>query len=272
MTDLIIFGGQSNMQGQSERLSENAIVENALEYRLLTDRFVPLSNPVGEDIRYDGTAGMPYVKGQIHLRDWLSSHALGSACDGHTNLVPAFCRAYLEVCGGSVIAAHAAKGSTEIKDWLPDTAGYAALCKKALSALQKAKHDGVEIGHIFFVWLQGESDAIARRSCDYYKEKLRILADGLCADIGVERFGIIRVGRFTKDTRDDKIIRAQDEICRENDHFLMLTDLATTLNEQPDCMNPLVSGHYSATGLEVLGAAAGNALGKYKMSQKRPCV
>ena len=268
MTDVIIFGGQSNMQGQSERLSENTPVKNALEYRLLTDSLVPLSNPVGEDIRYDGTAGVPYVKGQLHLRDWLANHALGSACDGHTNLVPAFCRAYLEVCGGSVVAVHAAKGSTEIGDWLPHTAGYGILCKKAQSALQLLKESNAEIGHVCFVWLQGESDAIAGRSRTYYKEKLAILADSLIADLGIECFGIIRVGRFTGDTRDDEIIRAQDEICREDDRFLMLTDLATALNERPDCMNPHVGGHYSAKGLELLGDAAGKALGKHRMSQK----
>ncbi|MBR6727919.1 MAG: hypothetical protein IKM08_06970 [Clostridia bacterium] len=268
MTDVIIFGGQSNMQGQSERLSENAVVENALEYRLLTDRFVPLSNPVGEDICYDGTAGMPYVKGRIHLRDWLAAHALGGACDGHTNLVPAFCRAYLEVCGGTVIAVHAAKGSTEIKDWLPDTDGYRILLQKSQAALQRLKADGCKIGHIYFVWLQGESDAIAGRSCADYKEKLTALADALCAELGVERFGIIRVGRFTRDARDEEIIRAQDEICREDDRFLMLTELATALNERPDCMNPFVGGHYSAKGLELLGTAAGEALGKHTISQK----
>ena len=42
MTDVVVFGGQSNMQGQSEALSEREIVKNALEYRLLTDTFVPL--------------------------------------------------------------------------------------------------------------------------------------------------------------------------------------------------------------------------------------
>ncbi len=36
-TDILIFGGQSNMQGQTEVLSE--IVENAYEYRFLTDTF-----------------------------------------------------------------------------------------------------------------------------------------------------------------------------------------------------------------------------------------
>jgi hypothetical protein len=268
MTDVIVFGGQSNMQGQSERLSECATVKNASEYRLLTNAFVPLSNPVGEDIRYDGTAGVPYAKGQIHLRDWLANHALGSACDGHTNLVPAFCRAYLAACGGSVVAVHAAKGSTEIGDWLPHTVGYGILCRKAQGALQLLKKNNAEIGHIYFVWLQGESDAIAGRSRTYYKEKLAILADSLIADLGIECFGIIRVGRFTGDTRDDEIIRAQDEICREDDRFLMLTDLATALNSIPDCMNPHAVGHYSAKGLERLGTAAGEALGKYAILQK----
>ncbi len=262
MTDVIIFGGQSNMQGQAECLSENAIVENAWEYRLLTNTFVPLFNPVGEDIGYDGSAGVPYVEGQIHLKDWLKLHAVGSACYGHTNPVPSFCRAYLGTCGGSVAAVHAAKGSTEIKDWLPDTPGYAVLVQKAKGALQRLQEDGTAVRHVYFVWLQGESDAIAKRSCAYYKENLTILCDALCADLGVEKFGIIRVGRFTGDARDDEIIRAQDEICREDSRFLMLTELATTLNQDPSCMNPFVGGHYSAKGLEMLGTAAGEALGK----------
>ena len=268
MTDVIVFGGQSNMQGQSEALSECEIVKNALEYRLLTDTFVPLSNPVGEDIRTDGTAGVSYVQGQIHLRDWLSAHALGASCEGHTNLVPAFCRAYLSACGGKVVAVHAAKGSTKVTDWLPGTEGYAVLTKKAKRALQRLKETDTEVGHVYFVWLQGESDAIAGRCRADYKEKISALADALCADLRIEKFGIIRVGRFTKDARDDEIIRAQDEICCEDDRFLMLTELATTLNQTPDCMNPFVGGHYSAKGLELLGNAAGKALGAYRASIK----
>jgi hypothetical protein len=49
----MIFGGQSNMMGQCERLSESEIVAGALEYRYLTDSLKPLSNPVGEIIRVD---------------------------------------------------------------------------------------------------------------------------------------------------------------------------------------------------------------------------
>ena len=253
------------MQGQSEALSECNVVPNAWEYRWITDTLVPLCNPVGENIRYNGTEGVSYVKGQIHLRDWLDAHALGASCDGHTNLVPAFCRAYLSQKGGNVVAVHAAKGSTEIKDWLPDSTGYAALLQKVKGALCHLQAAKTEIGRILFVWLQGESDAIARRSCAYYKEKLAQLANALVADVGIARFGIIRVGRFTGDSRDDEIIRAQDEICREDSRFLMLTEIATTLNQDPACMNPLVGGHYSAKGLELLGTASGETLGKYQI-------
>ena len=55
--DVIIFSGQSNMQGQSETLSEHDIVKDAYEYKWLTDELVPLQNPVGENITYSMDQG-----------------------------------------------------------------------------------------------------------------------------------------------------------------------------------------------------------------------
>jgi hypothetical protein len=77
------------------------------------------------------------------------------------------------------------------------------------------------------------------------------------------------VGRFTGDARDDVIIRAQDEICAEREDFLPLTDMAAALCSQPDAMNPTVAGHYSAAGLELLGAAAGKTLAKTAQMPRR---
>ena len=255
--DLIIFGGQSNMQGQTERLSETQTVEGALEYKWLTDELTPLKNPTGEDIRYDWTAGYTF----LHESDpaaWLNAHVTGSACYGYTNLVPAFCRAYVQSTGRLVVAAHIAKGSTMISDWLPGTPGYEALVKKGSAAKEQAKAE-----RVFFVWLQGESDAIFRTTKEAYRASLVQLCRGLKEDLTLERFGVIRVGHFTCDERDTVILNAQDEICRENEDFLMLTDMATTLNERPACMNPYCGGHFSALGLELLGDAAGRALGAY---------
>ena len=255
--DVIIFGGQSNMQGQSEALLPAAPVENACEYRYLTDSVIPLQDPVGENIRYDGSAGVP-VREDTDLKSWLSDHVTGSACYGNTNLVPGFCRAYTQTSGREVMAVHIAKGSTTLTQWLKGTPGYAIIREKAAAAIRRVPN----IGHIDFVWLQGESDAIEGCSKQDYKDRLVQLQRDLTADLGVESFGVIRVGRFTGDARDEEIIRAQDEVCREQEPFMMLTDIATELNEMPGYMHPSIPGHFSARGLEKLGMEAGKALGQ----------
>lgn len=246
------------MQGQSECLSECVAVKDAFEYKFLTDSLSPLKNPVGEDITYEYGTGYPYNV-NVSAPGWRQKHALGSACYGHTNLVPSFCRAYVAGTGRQAVAVHAAKGSTEIKDWLPGTLLYEALKKKSLTAINKCKPE-----HIYFAWLQGESDAIAAVKKDDYKKMLRELCDALKSDLGIERFGIIRVGYFTKDARDEQIILAQSEICEEDEDFLMLTDIATTLNGMPEYMHPTIGGHFSAKGLEALGKVAGEALALLK--------
>lgn len=262
--DVLIFGGQSNMQGQSDCLSESEAVTGAFEYRYTSNSLVPLRNPVGEDITYESyRLGYPILQGG-NAPAWREAHVLGSACYGHTNLVPAFCRAYLAEKQGEVIAVHAAKGSTQIHDWLPGTPGFDALIKKARAAIEKAKNT-YTVGKIYFSWLQGESDAIFSVSRETYKERLLILNDALKKELGIDVFGIIRVGRFVNDARDDEIINAQTEICRERSDFLMLTDMATEFNQSPAHMNPHVGGHYSAYGLEELGRLSGKTLGKYAL-------
>lgn len=266
--DVVIFGGQSNMQGQSECLTSAEIVQCAYEYKFLEDTAKPLKNPVGENIKYDRSKGYSVTEG-TDLRVWLSEHVTGSSCYGNTNLVPAFCRKYIDACEEEieVLASHSAKGSTQISEWLPGTKGYEILVDKGEAAIAYAKQRG-QVGRIFFVWLQGESDAIAGVSKDVYKKSLMVLNQALRTELGIERFGIIRVGRFTRDERDMEIICAQDEICNEQKEFLMLTEIATELNEQEEYMNPYVKGHYSAKGLEKLGAAAGRRFAEYRNGGK----
>lgn len=252
---IIIFCGQSNMQGQSEALTSTDAITNAFEYRYLDNQIIPLKNPVGEDITYEKTRGYRY-NGSVNPEDWLKTHITGSACYGNTNLVPEFCKAFTEISGNKVLSVHIAKGSTVIGDWFPGSVGYEFMVEKACAAIKIAKSQE-NIKRVFFVWLQGESDAACGNSKAYYKQKITELCQGLKRDIGIEKFGIIRVGRFTNDERDLEIISAQDEICHENEDFLMLTDIATQLNEQSEYMNPYANGHFSAKGLEKLGAEAG---------------
>ena len=257
--DIIIFGGQSNMQGQSEALTGRGVIPNAFEYRYLNMDMVPLQDPVGEDITYEKGQGYPFMPETVQS-EWLAQHVTGSSCYGHTNLVPEFCRAYAETSGRQVLAVHVAKGSTEIADWLPGSAGYEILAEKSGAAIAFARTRG-EVGNIFFVWLQGESDAIFGCSKKEYKERMTVLCRALMQDVGIDKFGVIRVGYFTNDERDLEIISAQDEVCAENRDFVMLTEIATTLNTRKEAMHPFIAGHYSALGLEMLGAAAGRSLG-----------
>jgi len=246
------------MQGQSETLSEHDIVKDAYEYKWLTDELLPLKNPVGENITYSMNQGYE-VTPETRIPLWLKEHVLGAACYGNTNLVPSFCKTYTGRTKRSVVAVHAAKGSTMISEWLPGTPNYDVLIRKARGAIQKVTPE-----RIFFTWLQGESDAIAGVKKDDYKAALRTLCDGLKADLRIDLFGIIRVGRYTNDDRDLEIISAQDEICREDEDFAMLTDIATELNKQSEYMNPNLKGHYSAKGLELLGSSAAETLSKTK--------
>lgn len=256
--DVIIFSGQSNMQGQSECLSENEAVKNAYEYKYLTDALTPLKNPVGENITYSMCAGYEVTE-KTDIALWLKDHVSGAACYQNTNLVPSFCRTYTRLTNRQVVAIHAAKGSTQISEWLPNTPIYNALIRKVQSALKK-----VTPNRIFFVWLQGESDAVAGVAKESYKTSLRTFCNALKTDLGIDSFGIIRVGNFTNDARDTEIIRAQDEICREDTDFIMLTDIATELNKQSKYMNPNFQGHFSAKGLERLGDAAAKTLSTIK--------
>ena len=269
--DIIIFGGQSNMQGQTEVLTNTDIVEGAYEYRLLEGKHVPLKNPVGENIRYDRSLENTDLEAirEMGFQEILDTFVILASCNGNTNLVPEFCKAYLthSKTGAEVLAVPVAKGSTQIHEWLPGTEGYKAILEKVRAAIDCVRME-YEVQHVFFVWLQGESDAIAGVSKETYKERLTQLNNALKLDLGIMKFGIIRVGCFTNDEKDWEIIDAQSEICRENREFLMLTEMATELNQIEKYMNPYVAGHYSSKGLEKLGGEAGKTLSTYVLQSK----
>jgi hypothetical protein len=263
--DVILFGGQSNMQGQTERLTNSEVIEGAYEYRFLDHAIKPLANPVGESILRNGEKGYT-IREKAEIPQWLEDHVLGGASGGCTNLVPEFCRSYRAACGKEVLAIHAAKGSTKIAEWLPGSEGYAMLLRKAKRGIEKIR-ETYKVDTVLFAWLQGESDAIVGNSTEYYAEKITELKNALKEELGIEKFGIIRVGRFTNDEKDLSIMEAQEKVCRVDEDFLMLTRMATELCAKPEYMNPHVRGHYSATGLELLGADGGKTLGMWRTAK-----
>lgn len=242
--DVVIFSGQSNMQGQTESLPYTSYVRGAYEYKQLQNAAVPLRHPVGEDIGGD---------------------LLLAAHEGHGSLVPAFCRAYVRETGRKVLAVHAAKGATTVAEWLPEhpSGRYNAFLRKVQGAFRAAgKKDRVAV-----VWLQGESDALESVSQQVYEERMQALRARLAQDVGQDVFAIIRVGKFACDGRDIPVIKAQERLCEAGD-FVMLTRFTGQCTQQPEkYINPFAAGHYNNRAMEKIGSAAGANLARFYAGQ-----
>ena len=250
--DILIFSGQSNMQGQTESLPEpNEAVEGAFEYRFADDALVTLRHPCGE---------------------FLGDDLLLGADSGHGSMIPDFCREYVRVTNRRVTAIHAAKGGTAVCEWQKGSARYDLAVRKILAGIEKARE--VEpIGHIYLIWHQGESDAINRTSKEEYIRLLTKFKDDLKADVGIERFGVAKVGYFAgvvfwlKDrTReagklDDEIImEAQEALCASDEDFVMLSRLCPELSLNEEYLSPFAPGHFNNKGQKLIGEDAARTL------------
>ncbi|MBQ4036760.1 MAG: hypothetical protein IJC84_01380 [Clostridia bacterium] len=251
--DVIIFGGQSNMQGQTGSFPiENDPVEGAWEYHVQSDYYVPVKHPIGENI---------------------GDRLLSAASGNNGSMVPAFCRTFVQETGHNVAAIHVARGNTAIDEWI-GTERYTVTIDKIKKGLDKIREKGATIRSISYVWLQGESDAIGHMPQAEYEQKLIQLKNDLKRDIGLERFGIVQVGYFnryrssaevglTEAERaafDEAIQRAQMNVTTYDSDFVMLSTLAPTLYGQNQYFNPEATGHFNNKGQDLLGSDAAKTL------------
>ena len=251
--DVLIFGGQSNMEGQTEGPPESSLaVENAFEYRFTEDELIPLAHPVGESV--ENLLFGPYMN-----------------CG---TLVPDCCRTYVNITNRTVVAIHAACGNTRIDEWEKGSPRYACALKKIKAGIEKAKTLG-KVRKIYYVWLQGESDAINRTSEEEYVRRLTDYKNDLKNDIGIDKFGIIEVGYFCATVRwltdrskddgkacDEAIMRAQEKLPSVDDDFIMLTQICKSLSLDERYINPFEDGHYNNSAMELIGKETGVALAK----------
>ena len=254
--DIIIFGGQSNMQGQTEGLPfVNAPVERALEYRVTENALIPLKHPVGEAY---------------------GEESLAAAFGGGGSLVPAFCRSYAKNCGREVVAIHAARGNTTLGEWQKGTHRFYYAAQKIRAGIEKVK-EKYEIGKVYYVWLQGESDAIIHTSEEEYLRALITYKNTLKTEFGIDKFGLIKVGYFfsisqwhtqvstleEKRACDEAIMRAQERAAKEDSDFIMLTRLCPDLSLHSEYINPQASGHYNNLAMDIIGESAGKTLAEF---------
>lgn len=253
--DIIIFGGQSNMQGASFKLPKNNFpISGALEYKWNENTARPLCHPVGEDF---------------------SEYILG-ASKGGGSLIPDFCKAYIRETGREVLAIPASCGNTSIGQWLYGTQRYHYARKKIWGGIGYAKTLG-EVDHIYYVWLQGESDAVIGTTEEEYTERIIGYKNCLVCDIGIEKFCVIKVGYFCAVNTwyrncvasneqgkicDEVIMAAQDKLPSLDPDFVMLTDIAPKLSLIDDYKNFDALGHFNNEGYKLIGEAAGAVLAK----------
>lgn len=226
------------MQGQSECIPfPNNFIDGVWEYKFLTDTLEHVKHPSGEDI------------GQMLLM----------AHQGYGCLMPYFLDAYYKICKMETVGVHAAKGATTISEWLPTTDRFNTLVKKISGAFNKADYDKK-----YIVFLQGESDALESTSEKIYKERIKMFYEPLKEKFCFDKFAFIRVGKFAADKRDYQIINAQESLCDENNDFLMLTRISAKLTQSSKHMNAYEYGHYSNSGLQIIGETAGKNLALFR--------
>lgn len=249
--DVLIFMGQSNMQGSTGERCDFAPRENVYEYRYLTDELVSLVSPVGET---------------------LNDNVLAAAALGNGSLIPFFCQAYEEKRKCKTVAIHVAKGATNIDEWQSGTERFALAVAKIKAGLNRV--DATEkTDKVAVIWLQGESDALRFLPRNEYRDKLIALKNDLKAQFRFDRFGVIKTGYFAayadwgegsfeeKKLADEQIMAAQEDAAEADPDFAVLTDVTKELSVDARYLNPEESGpHYNNAGMQIIGNAAGSAL------------
>lgn len=236
--DLFVFSGQSNMQGQTEPLKDDyAETASAYEYRHLSNQsYITSKHPCGEN--YENNS-------------FLAAH------QGYGSLPPYFAREYVKH-GKLPLIVHAAKGATVINEWQPDTQRYKDLINKINGAERNIGKINKSIINKAMLWCQGESDGIIGTSRDEYKKLFLNFWNEVKKDTELKNCYIIRIAKFSDMKKDAVIIKAQEELCVENDDIIMLTRETGNFNEENGKMGGSktpgsAEGHYTLKGFEALG-------------------
>lgn len=255
MKDVILFTGQSNMQGQTGMLPRrNRPIPLAEEYRYLTDSLVPLRHPVGENISENGTEG----RGDL-------TDALLAAWQGCGSLIPYFCGAYSRKSRRKVVAVQAAKGSTTIGYWQKGGKAYSVLADKFAAAVAAVGQKN--LGKRYAVFLQGESDMFAGTGADEYARLLRTFGTDLRRDLGLDAFFVLRAARFANDERDFPVLIAQEKVCKEDGYFQMLYRSAGNLLKEKRYLS-YEPGHFNNAAFAKMGAISGRNAARYTAGKK----
>ena len=214
--DLIFFMGQSNMSGAAgDTSAAPGVSEDAgMEFRAVSDptRLYPITEPFG-----------------INENDPSGLHEFPGAKKG--SLVSAFVNEYHELTGRKVIAVSISMGATDMRTWMSPGA-MADVKNRFDRSLSYLKDNGYNVGHIYALWLHGESDAIEGTDPEVYRTDLDEIMRPLFVG-GLQKVFMIMPGR-TIDYKDIflKIIDEQKQICAESSYYAVGTTVLTGVSTE----------------------------------------
>ena len=235
--DLVIFAGQSNMSGRGgdAKAAPGVAKDTGYEFRIGTcpTGMYPVTEPFG--IYANGyLCDLPALRG-------------GS-------LVSAFMNAYYKGTGVPVLGFSAARGGTSIAFW------QTAPVQVELSQRYDMIKAWCTANHIFIrkeyvVWLQGETDGVARVDKATYKAGLQKVFAPLFAK-GLDQVFVIPIGQYAGlPGTYDQIIAAQLELCQTDARFSLGSDALRALPA-----TYLTDGcHYNQAALNIVGTQSGAA-------------
>jgi lysophospholipase L1-like esterase len=197
---LFLIAGQSNAVGTGDnRTSPKCSPNSAFEYKLSSDEFFPLIDPVGE-----------------------SKHGFDTATSG--SAWPAFANRYNELSSKPVYIVPAAKGGSTLNPSFDNYLRWDSLGHLWMAAIEKCKKASLKINLPIngVIWAQGEADAgfiNARKLTRYqYKQQLKKLIIRFRRELGEQLpFYIIQTGYAAGEEPDGykAVQEIQDEICKE---------------------------------------------------------
>ena len=244
--DLILFMGQSNMSGAGgDAAQAPELIKGAgYEYRAITEpeTLCVLTEPFGEN---------EHKEGYLDDRELLTRGG---------SLVTSFVNAYYKETGERVVAVSASRGSARISSFN----NY--LVEDVIERLENAKRvmmqEGVNIRHIYMVWMQGETDAYLGITKEQYMGEMQKLLHTL-QPYGVEKCFVIQIGNGMYDgvAFDTAAMQGiQEELCAADENFVLISTLARTISEPPYMEDGI---HFTQQGLNLIGEDAGKTMGNY---------
>ena len=263
--DVIVFAGQSNMMGHGNAKGAPSVKKKSAY------AYLPVSSP-GKVSGFSEPFGSQ--ENDKYINNMMGDENLATG-----SMVSAFVKAYYKETKTPVLAVPCAMQGTGSYSWA--SMRYQAIIDRASAAQKAAKKAGYKVGHVYLVWMQGESDALAMQknedgtcdttmSPDEHIKNVRTMFKRVKKKAGFSKCFVIRIPSFYGSQTDPygekwssyyKLIQnAQISLCADYDDFVMAYANTPKLSKkylQSDGM------HLTQAGLNKVGTGAGSYVGKY---------